>query len=324
MRIIQPIDISPGTPMLEYGSLSLDFLEEVYVVADPIDDATVLIDTNVPEDDYDLWAAGSYDEGDRVLFDHAVYEALTTTTDQPDVGVLADPPTWVYVSVANRWKMFDEIISTQTENPGIITVSIDPGTTVNALAMFGLNGSSLMVTMTDPIEGVVYSEERPLQDNTDITSWYAYFFEDIVQIDQALFLDLPSYGTAVLEVSIVAGSETARCGELVLGKQRDLGVANFGTSVGIQSYSVKSTDDFGNTVIVSRPFAKRADYDVTVETNKIAGVQKLLAAIRDIPIVYIGDENRPETIVYGFYRNFDIVLSSPTISDCSLEVEGLV
>lgn len=324
MRIIEPIAIDPGTPLLEYGSLSLDFIEQVYAVADPLGDPTALINTNVPEDDYDVWAAGSFDEGDRVLFEHKVYEALSTTTAQPDVGAVADPPSWLCVGVANRWKMFDEIISTQTTNPAIISVTIDPGAIVNALALFGLSGSEVTVTMNDSVEGVVFNETRPLQDNTAVTNWYGYFFEEIVQIEEAVFLDLPSYGTATVDISIVAGSETAKCGELVLGKQRELGVANFGTSVGIQSYSVKTTDDFGNTVITPRAFAKRADYDVSIDTNKIAGVQKLLASIRDVPIVYIGDEDRPETIVYGFYRNFDIVLSTPSISDCSLEVEGLV
>jgi uncharacterized protein (DUF2141 family) len=52
-------------------------------------------------------------------------------------------------------------------------------------------------------------------------------------------------------------------------------------------------------------------------------VQKALADIRTTPTVFIGDPNRPETIVYGFYRNFNIVLSTPSISDCTIEVEGL-
>jgi hypothetical protein len=53
-------------------------------------------------------------------------------------------------------------------------------------------------------------------------------------------------------------------------------------------------------------------------------VQKALADIRTTPTVFIGDEDRAETIVYGFYRGFNIVISTPSISDCSIEVEGLI
>jgi len=31
----------------------------------------------------------------------------------------------------------------------------------------------------------------------------------------------------------------------------------------------------------------------------------------------------PETIVYGYYRDFDIVLSNPSLSNGTIEVEGL-
>jgi hypothetical protein len=178
--------------------------------------------------------------------------------------------------------------------------------------------------MTDPIEGVVYTETRSLQDNTLIIDWYPYFFEEIAYLPDIVFLNLPSYGSAMLTAVVDGGAGDAKIGEVVIGKQRGLGVTNFGTSVSIIDYSVKSTDDFGNTIIVQRAYSKRADYDVTVNTSSVAAVQKALADIRTTPTVFVGDENRPETVVYGFYKQFNIVLSTPSISDCSIEVEGLV
>lgn len=327
MKLISPIDISPGTPLDERTALSLDFLAESYsLTPDAADDATIVISTNIPEDDYSAWAAGTYTTGQRVLFEHYVYQVVAdpSTTDQPDVGAAKDTPTWVRVSASNRWKMFDQIISASATNPGIISVSIYPGTIVNALALFGLFGSEVTLTMTDVTEGVVYSNTLPLQDNTSITDWYHYFFDEIVQIEDVVFLDLPSYGNAIIDVTIVAGSEVAECGELVIGRQREIGTADFGTGVGIQSYSVKTEDQFGGVTITPRAFRKTADYDISIDTPQVGGIQKLLASIRDTPIVYIGDPNRPETIVYGYYRNFNIVLADHSTSQCSLEVEGLV
>lgn len=287
--------------------------------------ATMLTASNVPETDAPAWTAGTYTLGTKRIYDHRVYEVIVaSTTARPDVGALATPPSWLDLGATNRFKMFDQIISTQTVNSVEIDVDITPAAIVNSAAFFGLLGNSITVTMTDPIEGVVYTETRSLQDNTLIIDWYPYFFEEIAYLPDMVFLNLPAYGSATLTAVIDGGAGDAKVGEVVIGKQRSLGVTNFGTSVSILDYSVKSTDDFGNTIIVQRAYSKRADYDVTVNTSSVAAVQKALADIRTTPTVFVGDQNRPETVVYGFYKQFNIVLSTPSISDCSIEVEGLV
>jgi hypothetical protein len=39
--------------------------------------------------------------------------------------------------------------------------------------------------------------------------------------------------------------------------------------------------------------------------------------------LWIGTEEYESTIVYGFYKNFDILIAYPEHSECSLEIEGL-
>ncbi|KKC24449.1 hypothetical protein [Sphingomonas sp. SRS2] len=325
MKIIQPIAIEPGAPLLEYGSLSLDFRAQAYVTADPRGDPTVVLETNVPETDAALWSAGTYATGVQKIFGHRIYEVIAapSTTAQPDIGAAAEPATWLDLGPANRWKAFDGRISSETANPGTIVYRIAPGTVVNAIAFFGLYGSDMMVTMTDPIAGQVYSVSMDLQDNSGIVDYYNYFFDEIVLRPDVLLVDLPAYGQAEIEITIAAGVEDARVGEIVLGKLKQIGEANFGTSVGIQSYSKKDRDEFGSFVIVPRAFNDRADYDVTIETSKVYAAKKLLTAIRDTPTVFIGDENRLETVVYGFFKDFSIVLSNSANSACSIQVEGL-
>lgn len=281
--------------------------------------------SNVPETDAPLWTAGTYTLGQQRIYDHKVYEVIvTSTTDRPDIGAAAVSPTWLELGWTNKFKMFDQVISTQTVYASQISVDVTPDAIINAAALFGLSGNQITLTMTDPVDGVVYTETKSLQDNTLIIDWYSYFFEEIKYLPDIVFLDLPSYGSATLTINIDGGTGDAKVGEVVIGKQRTLGVTNFGTGVSIQDYSIKGTDDFGNTIIVQRAYSKRADYDVTVETPAVASIQKILADIRTTPTVFVGDANRQETIVYGFYKSFSIVLSTPSISDCSIEVEGLI
>ena len=272
-----------------------------------------------------LWTAGTYTLNTQRYVGTRLYKVIVaSTTDNPTVGVTLTPPSWQDIGAINRFKMFDQVVNTQTTRTSLIDVSILPGTIINALAMFDLDGVTTTITMTDPIEGVVFNETKSLQDNTIIIDWYSYFFESITTRSDVVFLGLPAYGSATIRIQVDAGASTAAIGEVVIGRQRNLGVTNFGSSVSILDYSRKETDEFGNIVVETRPFSKRADFDVTVETGSVAAVQKALASIRTTPTVFIGDEDRAETIVYGFYRGFNIIISTPSISDCSIEVEGLI
>lgn len=284
---------------------------------------TGLAFSNVPETDYAQWSAGTYTLGTRRLFNRKVYEVIVaSTTDQPDTGAALTVPSWLLIGSENRYKMFDNTISTQTAQATSIEAAVTPGGIVNAVAFFGLSGNKVTVTVDDLTEGVVYDTTKSLQDYTAIVDWYAYFFEDIVQRTDIVFLDLPSYGSATLGFTVEGVA--AECGEVVFGRQKILGVSNYGTGISIQDYSIKSRDDFGNTIITQRAFSKRADYDVTVETAAVSAVQKALADIRTTPTVFVGEETKAETVIYGFYRSFSIVLSNPSVSDCTIEVEGLV
>lgn len=272
-----------------------------------------------------LWTAGTYALGVQRYVGTNLYEVIIATTSaEPTVGVAADPPSWRLVGSINRWKMFDDVISSQTTRTGTIAVTITPGQVVNAVAFFNVSANTVNVTVTDPVEGIVYNTTQTLQDNTLIVDWWAYFFEPIFAKQDAVFTNLPSYRNATITATLDAGAGVAACGAMVIGRQATLGLANFGSGVSIQDYSRKETDAFGNIQIEERAFAKRADYDVTIDSNRVATVQQLLAAIRATPTVYIGEDNRPETVVYGFFRQFDIVIATPTISDCSIQVEGLI
>lgn len=287
---------------------------------------SILTASNVPETDYATWSAGTYYAGDRVIYAHNIYEAITTTTAQPDVGVSANPPTWIYVSADNRYKMFDNGVGTQTVQNGTITATITPNTPYNAVALFGLEAATARLVVKDSGSVTVYDETVTLTDYSEVTNYYTYFFAPLssTSISEVAFLDVPYYGNATYELTIDAGTGDAKCGEAVFGTQSSLSVANFGSSIGIKDYSVKTVDDFGNITITQRAYSKRADFDLTIETSLVGAFAKQMADIRATPVVYIGDPNRQETIIYGYYKDFSVVLSNPSISSCSLTVEGLV
>jgi len=287
----------------------------------------VLDSSNVPENDYAEWnVATAYTVGNRVILlsTHRIYEAVGSSTG---VNPATDDGTnWLNIGATNRWKAFDQKISdpvTQLDN--ISYTLTDDNSTPTAVALFGLKGVTATVTVTDAVEGVVYSQTNSLLDSDEIFDWFSYFFEEITYVSTTLFTGIPPYRGATITVTVTEDTgETAQLGQLVFGYLTELGVTTYGTAISIQDFSRKETDAFGNFIVVQRAFANLVDFDVRLPTQTAGRVRRILAEYRATPIVYVGNENSSfGTIVYGFYRNFDITLDTPSLSFAAIEVEGL-
>jgi hypothetical protein len=250
-----------------------------------------------------------------------VYEALGATTgDYPPDN--ADK--WLRISATNTWAMFSDQISDTTDKAVLIDVTLTPAAVVNAISFFGLDGTDVVVEMDDPVDGIVYSNTIELTDATEsINNWWSYYFEPVTRQSDLVLLDLPPYSDADINITINNASGTASCGLVSIGTQQVLGTANHGTSVSIIDYSTKTLDSFGRPVITQRNFSKRASYDVSIPTDQVSSVQSTLATLRTTPMTWIGDPNNASTIVYGYYRDFDVIIATPTLSSSTIDVEGL-
>lgn len=211
-----------------------------------------------------------------------------------------------------------------TSGVGRIDVTFDPGEIISGLAILNITGSYVRVIMEDATEGVVYDEAVSLVSNSGVADWYAYYFTPIERDTSMVLTDLPAYGSATLRVIIDNESAQVAVGALKFGYRETIGTALFGTTAGIINYDRKTTDSFGNTTILSVAFSKRAEFDVLVETRRTAFIQNLLAATRGTPVIWVGYEDYGATVVYGFFRDFSIILNDTENSSCSIQVEGLI
>ena len=265
--------------------------------------------------------ATTYAKDAFVDYGTQIYQSLvnSNTGNQPDTS----PTQWVLIGPDNTHAMFDDQTSTATVSTSPLTVVLDTGL-ANALALLGLVGSQVAVTVRDGTGGpVVYSNTISL-DGTFIYDWYQYFFEPNVQIGEVVLTNLPPYLNAELTVALT-GTGTIQIGTLSWGTQYDLGEAEYGASLGIIDYSKKETDEFGSTTFVRRDFSKRLTARLMLQNTQINRVQRVLADLRAQPAVWVTtdvDDLRPLT-VFGFFRDFNIEVAYPTQSFCSLEIEGL-
>lgn len=280
-----------------------------------------LVSSNVLENDYSAWSPGTYSAEARVIHNHRVWEALTTTTKEP--GVSGSENDWLDAGATNRWRMFDNKVGTQTVRIDGIEVVIEQDDFVDAVSLLNILANAIRVTVTDPNEGEVYQKQIETLD-AGAPDWWEYFFDPLTRMSDVVFDDLPPYaGVQVKVEALITEGEEARIGTLTMGSVFQIGCARWGSSVGIRDFSIKEQDEWGNTFIQQRDYSKRAEFDLIIETPRVDMVQAELAKLRSTACVYIAHRKFTSTIVYGFYRELMTVLATPPVSECTLTIEGL-
>lgn len=294
-----------------------------------INDA-VLIASNVPESrTIAEWDAGAtYAVGVYVVksLTHRRYRSLVAGNIGHDPGSEADPANPVYwqdVGATDRWMMFDDKTGSQTSNPDAIDVTLLPGERYDSVALFNLAATTVQVTMTDPVEGVVFDETIALTSASGIGSWYDYFFEPVVRKSQLTVTGMPLYINATLDIVITNAAGDAMCGECVIGQSRTIGAPQYGARVGIQDYSIKQADEFGDYSVLERSFADRAQFTLWVDRVAVNELRRLFAQYRATPLVWVMVEGGYDVSIYGFFKDFDIDIAYADVALCNIELEGL-
>jgi hypothetical protein len=275
---------------------------------------------------YPTYAAGTtYAIDAFVVYLNKVYQSLqaSNTGHTPDTS----PTFWQYISVGNKLAMFDSEVSTQTTATTTLTTVVAPAVIINSLAYLELQGTQLQVEVRDGAGGTIVYTRTIALDNTIILDWYMYFFEPYNPKTEVILSDVPPYLNARITTTLTGSSgSTVKIGSMIYGTVYKLGTTQYGVSSGIRDYSVKQTDDFGNTTFLQRAFSRRMEANVFMNNTALAFNQRLLTTLRAVPAVWIGstEDNFSPITVFGYYRDFNIDISYPTFSLCRIEIEGLI
>ena len=285
---------------------------------------SILISSSIAEGDAAEWSSGTtYSIGDLVisLSTHRVYESLVSSNIGND-PITDDGTKWLDRGATNRWKMFDGGYSTQSEDTTSISISLYPGR-VNSVGIMNIEASSILIEYI--VDGVTeYSISSALVEQ-NANNWYEYFYAPIERDSEFVITDLSpiaSDGYLNITLSAAVGS-TVKVGLIVPGFFEQIGTTLWGVNSGIEDYSLKSVDDFGNYTIVERKFSRTMSADIYIDNERTGYIYNLLSKYRATPALWIGNEDYNTTISYGFIDSFKIVLATPAGSQCSLEIEGL-
>lgn len=293
----------------------------MHVINPTITTGAMLVSSSLLETEYPAWdGGGDYQVDDRVVYaaTHSVYQRVVagTTADAPD----EDLANWVRVGPTNRWAMFDQATGTVSRAANNITFKIAPGM-IRSLVLLDLNANSVTVTMRNA-GNVVFTRTVNLNASVGVFDWYTYFFSPIVLKRTVVLDNLPPYANCEVEVSVNGGSST-ELGSVIVGDFFDIGITEYGLSLGILDYSRKETDQFGTTTVVERAFANRMTVPVKVRRSDVDEVARRLKLVRAKAAVWIASDEFDQSVIYGFCKDWAIDMQTPVYSYLSLTIEGL-
>mgnify|MGYP003640811775 CR=1 FL=1 len=302
----------------------------------PITITDSLLDaSNVTEADATEWTSGgSFSTGQTCMVTttangaatatHKIYESVHVGINSGHDPTVDDGTNWTELSSTNRYKMFDQVVQDQTTRADSIEVEITPTTTATGIGFINLSASEITIVSNDPTDGEVYNKTFSMVSDSGIINWWTYYFTPIERIKNLAVFDLPPTLGATLTITITDTGATAACGICAIGEYRTIGDTIYGANFSIRDYSQKTEDASGRVTITSGPYRDVADVTVVMQNSQFNVVKQLLTAQRSIPAVWVPDETRNGTIIYGFYDRFDQMLANPANTECVIRIEGLI
>lgn len=289
----------------------------------------IVTSNNVTEADATEWTAGTRVVGDLRMVTttangasvatHYIYRANTTTGADPTL--VANQGTgngWDIVDATNAWLMFDPEYQTQTVFADTIVIEFTPTSTVNSVAILNVDAAS--ATIVQSTTG--YTETKSLI-NHGTLSWYDWFFESPIRIADAVFSNIPPYVGETVTVTLDNTGLDAKCGVMILGKQKTLGATQWEASRTINDYSLATEADDGAVTLTQGSYSKRLNMDFKIPAGLESEATRVLEQYRATPLVFVGSDQYEMTIIYGFLGSWSIPISNSGLN-AFVEIKGLI
>lgn len=282
-----------------------------------------LVASNVPEDE-PVWSSSvTYEKDDRVRVGHMLYQS--TIDGNTNRNPLTDIESWAEVGPSNRWAALDGSTSSKTYQATLITYQFKFGRAVTSLHVLDTTAvNSIRVYVVDPVYGTVYDNAESMGWVPRQVGWWEWFFGQRASKHSASF-DLPTFPNAEIYVEI-NGTADMGVGVIAAGniERYSLGMgARTGSSVGIQDFSRKERNDFGDSTLVKRNFAKRGSFTMMVKAGEVDSLIRRMEEIRATPCLFIASYRYDATRIFGFYKDFDLIIEYYNYSIFQITIEGL-
>ncbi len=293
----------------------------------PTNEARIVY-SSVPLENIAEWTAGTYNAGDERIYQNDIYRAAATTTDRPDVGAAASPPTWVLRAPINRLRMFDLSRSEDvyTSDDKAIDVIVYHPNFFNGVSVINTQGGNALIEVINPGDvEPTQSVNNQLVSTFGINSWYKWYFEPRNTATRAVQTDINGRAGSLLRIRLDPRGGVARIGKLVVGVTTDIGDTQSGVSIRTVDQSPNERNEFGDVVLRPGRVTTVANFTVSVPFRQTDGITDLAKSLASTNTVFIGEggDGYGVTILYGYAQEYEATLATGPQALYRITVESI-
>lgn len=251
---------------------------------------------------------------------HKTYVSLQAANSGNTPRKASSSAFWQEEGASNRWKMFDGSVSSQTIGSTIsIKITLAVTSAIDTIALLNIQGTSCIVKIYDvgnatyvynTTHSLIVSGVTPQETHSDL-----------------ILTSLPPTVTGDVWIEIAlsdaVGVNMCAIGACLFGTAVDAGDTEYGTTIGIQDFSVIEQNEFGNSYVVERGFSRTASFQIMVPAASVPRIYRILTEQRAKKCLYIGSDSYTSTAIYGFPSDWSVVIKYPTHSVLNIDIKGL-
>lgn len=272
-------------------------------------------------------AATNYTVGTKAIrtTTHRIYQNLIAGVDATNPE---DAPTrWLDIGPTLRWSMFDLYSSNKTTAATSMVVVIAPGQRVNGIALMGLVGSSVQISMTVAAVEVWNSGAINLTLRNTLTATQ-YAFGKFGQKKAIARFDMPPYSSATITITIIG--PTVGCSACVVGSYFDMGRVISGVDASAQNFSTIERATTGElSKMIPRRSVARPSMTILSDSSSTDALLELREQLNAVPAVWSGMDEKDTSpyfnalLILGPYKEFSPRLNGSGLVETSLQLEEI-
>lgn len=280
------------------------------------------VSSSVPEPDVangeQEWQANkAYTIGQPVVRStlHRKYRALVDMPHGDAIPPESAPLKWQRVGASNRWAMFEHGRSNETIGHGghPLTFSFRPGKRVDSVALIGVIASKATLRIYDDTGALQYEQSRQIAKRI-VNNWFDYFFAPFAYQGDVLFLNLPPYNGARMEVELIFGDEPPRLKACIVCRKVDFGKTAPSATVSGANYSrIDRSQEYGEvSAIVERRIVPSTKQEMVIRPHQVDEIREAMRELRATPALFSGLDDRvtdpwfASFLIYGIVKDWSI------------------
>lgn len=264
----------------------------------------------------------TYKKDDELIYGTQIYKCVNDNIKTQNPA--KDIKNFVDMGAINKYRFMDKYINTQSsdENDSEIILKVDKF--VSSIAFFNINAANVKVEGID-INGVIKFSKKLNLTYKKSRSWWEYFFGKWYFKSDAVIEFEPFVGN--IKITLKKNKIGSALGHVILGNNYFVGDTIYSPKVGILDYSKINANEWGDKELIKGKNAKYADISIAVKNEMIDEVRRELSDIAGTLALFIGDERSygyDSLNIFGFYKDFNIIIDDGQYSICQISVEGII